>query len=76
MAVAWKLQEFLDEHDLTVYALMKETGLSQSTAYKLGHGDTKVIKLTTLNKIITALETLTGKTVDVNDVLTYQRDAS
>jgi DNA-binding Xre family transcriptional regulator len=74
MAVMWKLQDFLDTHGVTVYALMKETGLSQSTAYRLGHSDTKVVKLATLNKIITALETLTGEAVSVGDVLTYQRD--
>ena len=75
MPVKWKVKQFLDVNGLTPYRLMKASGLAQGTVYRLVNGDTQNLNASTLDATIKALRTLTGKTVDINDVLEYQEEA-
>lgn len=71
MPVKWKVKEYLQAHGLTPYRFMKESGLAQGTAYRLVNGDTRNLNADTLDAVIRALRTLTGKPVDVADLLEY-----
>ena len=73
MAVKWKVKAFLDSHDITPYRLMKESGLAQGTVYRLVNDDTTGLNTETLNAVLDALSDLTGKALNVNDVLEYTR---
>lgn len=73
--VRWKVRQYLEAHNLTPYRLMKESGLAQGTVYRLVNGDTQNLNATTLDATIRALRTLTGKPVDIPDVLEYQGEA-
>lgn len=75
MTVRWKVGDLLKEADKTVYAFWKESGLAKRTAYRIAEyapESTPAITVDTLDATIKALRTLTGKPVDVADVLEYQ----
>ncbi len=74
MPVRWKVKQFLEAHSLTPYRLMKESGLAQGTVYRLVNGDTQNLNASTLDATIKALRTLTGKRVDIPDVLEYREE--
>jgi DNA-binding Xre family transcriptional regulator len=74
MPVRWKVKQFLGAHSLTPYRLMKESGLAQGTVYRLVNGDTQNLNASTLDATIKALRTLTGKRVDIPDVLEYREE--
>ncbi len=74
MPVRWKVKQFLEAHRLTPYRLMKESGLAQGTVYRLVNGDTQNLNASTLDATIKALRTLTGKRVDIPDVLEYREE--
>lgn len=61
-----------DSHNLTPYALVKESGLAANTVYAMSRGEQKQAALDTLDKTITALKTLTGVPVSVCDILEHQ----
>jgi transcriptional regulator with XRE-family HTH domain len=65
----WTLKDYLNQHDLTAYQLAKATGLSVNTIYPLARGEAKGIQLETLQTVLDALDDLTGKRVDVSDLL-------
>lgn len=71
----WKLKEYLDSNGLTVYQLWKATGLSKTGTYKIVKNQVGGLEFDALGRIITALEKLTGKRVEPNDVLEVVRDA-
>jgi DNA-binding Xre family transcriptional regulator len=75
MPTKWKLKEFLEHHDITVYRLAKETGdqLTRNTLYNLTTKEPKRIELNTIDVLIPALEQLTGKRVELSDLLEYER---
>ena len=75
MPVRWKVKQFLDSHDLSTYRLWKESGLAMGTAYRLVRGDTTSLNADTLDKVIGALQRLTGKSVDLSDLLLYEPPA-
>ena len=76
MPTRWKLKEFLQEHDISPYALSQQTTgkLSMKSVYNLV-ADTPPtnIRTTTFDALIPALEQLTGKHVDITDLLAYER---
>lgn len=76
MGVRWKLREFLDAHDITPHqlALEIESKLSQRSVYSLANARTSGVRFDTLETIIPALRELTGKPVNVQDLLEYQDD--
>jgi DNA-binding Xre family transcriptional regulator len=70
--IRWKLKAVLDENGITPYRLMQETGLAGSTIYRLTTGKTEGVQGKVLDKILTALHTLTGKTFSVCDVIEWE----
>jgi DNA-binding Xre family transcriptional regulator len=74
MALAWKVKEFLEAHNVSAYRLMKEAGVAQGTAYRLANNQANGLNLKTLDAVIEALRRLTGKRVLLADLLEYQED--
>ena len=74
-AVKWKLKEYLDRHELSVYALTKTSDLSPNTVYTIARGDTNQVKLETLAGLFKGLRKLTGEEVSFEDVLEHTPDA-
>ncbi len=72
MPIKWKANEYLQAHNITPYRLMKESGLAQGTIYRIVNGEAKGVDTVTLDATIRALRKLTGKPVDVSDLLEYQ----
>jgi DNA-binding Xre family transcriptional regulator len=72
MPIRWKLKDVLNESGITAYQLMKESGLAGSTIYRLTGGKTEGVQGKVLDRILTALHRLTGKTFDVGDVLEWR----
>lgn len=72
--VRWKLKEFLDAEGITAYKLAEVThgDLSQKGVYRLTSGDLKGIRFDSLEAIIPALHKLTGKHVQVSDLLEFR----
>ena len=70
-----KLKQILYDHDLTVTTLSNASGISKQTLYSFTRKYNKPngIKFETLEKIVTALEQLTGKVLEPNDLLTFKR---
>lgn len=74
MAVKWKIKELLRENGITPYRLMKDTGLSQGTAYRLANNDFNSVNAEIIDAVVKALRKLTGKPVEVADLLEYQEE--
>jgi hypothetical protein len=74
MPVRWKVKEYLAAHGVTPYRFWLESGLAKGTAYRLVNGDTQNLNAATLDATIKALRTLTGKRVDIPDVLEYREE--
>lgn len=72
--VKWKLKEYLEGQNLSVYQLWKATGLSKTGTYKIVNNQVKGLEFDALGRIISALEKLTGRTVEPNDVLEVVRN--
>ncbi|GGS25980.1 helix-turn-helix domain-containing protein [Deinococcus knuensis] len=69
------MADFLAEHGLTAYALGKAMGTSyMNTVYRMarrGHEPSR-IDLPTLVNVLDGLRTLTGKEVEIADILIYE----
>jgi DNA-binding Xre family transcriptional regulator len=74
MPVRWKLKEFLQENEITPYKLSKAVAgeLSQKGVYRLTSEELSGVNFDTLSVIIPVLRDLTGKPVNVQDLLEYQ----
>ena len=70
--VIWKLRSYLDQHNVSAYALLKATDLAPSTVYALARGDQTRVDLGVLDKVIGGLEALTGQAVTFDDLLTRE----
>lgn len=73
MGVRWKLREFLDAHNITPHQLAVKTDgkLSQRSVYSLANSRTNGVRFDTLEAIIPVLKELTGKPVQLTDLLDY-----
>lgn len=71
MAVRWKIKELLESNELSVYAFWQESGLAKGTAYRLVNGETDTINTQTLDATMKALRALTGKHLEIADLLEY-----
>lgn len=69
MAVNWALAEYLDQHDLTPYQLMKESGLSSNTVYPMARNQAERVSRDVLDKVLESLRRLTGEQTQVGDIL-------
>ena len=72
MPVRWKLQSILRQHRISTYRLWKESGLAMATAYRLARGDSKYVNAETLDRVLGALERLTGTPFQVGDLVNYE----
>ncbi|MFC4426986.1 helix-turn-helix domain-containing protein [Deinococcus navajonensis] len=73
MNVRWKVKEFLDSNQKSTYALWKASGLSRTTTYAIAAGAMKGVEFDTLAKLLGGLESITGKRVELADVLEVTR---
>jgi DNA-binding Xre family transcriptional regulator len=65
----WRLDDLLKAASITPYRLHKESGLAMNTVYALARGESKQIRLETLEQLLPALEALTGQPVTLSDLL-------
>lgn len=70
--VRWKLQDFLEEHNLTTYALVRASDLAPNTVYSLARGATKHVRLDTVAGVLGGLRRLTGQEVGLADILEHE----
>ena len=78
VATCWRFKQFLDENNISVYSVVQETTgkLSRTAVYDLASRDSPTsIRISTFDALLPALEKLTGKQVDITDLLTYDRSA-
>ena len=69
--IQWKLKEVLEQNGVTAYQLMQDTGLAGSTVYRITGGKTDAVQGKVLDRILTSLHNLTGKTFGVGDLLEW-----
>ncbi|MDX2007192.1 MAG: helix-turn-helix transcriptional regulator [Meiothermus sp.] len=73
--VKWKIREMLEANNITAYRLWKDSGLAQQTVYTLAQNKGDRVDLNTLSTVITTLERLTHRRVELADVLEVVRNA-
>lgn len=67
-----KLREYLDDHGLSAYRLMREArGISPNSIYAYAANRRKP-SIHNLERLLAALERLTGKPVSISDLLEYR----
>lgn len=69
--VKWQLQDFMQTHGVTQYALQKESGVALNTIKSIYRGETQRPDLEVLDRLIVALANLTKRRVGVSDLLEY-----
>lgn len=76
--VRCRLSEFLEVEGISVYRLHAELSgrISRTGLYKIARSETSGIDFQSLADILTALESLLGKRVEIKDLLVYMRDGS
>lgn len=74
----WKLPEYLEQHEITPYRLGVELGGHKRipVIYRLAKKDKPPTRVDfdTLGELIKGLRVLTGKNVQLSDLLEYQDD--
>ncbi len=65
----WKLKDYLDNHKLSAYALTKTASVAPNTVYALARGNHERVSLEVLDKVMEALDSMTGQRVSVCDLL-------
>ncbi len=71
MPIRWKVKAILDAHGISVNQFKKESGLAQGTAYRLANGETDTINTKTFEATIETLRRLTGKDINIADIVEY-----
>lgn len=72
--VRWKLKALLDHHQprpITRYALQKEAGVAMNTIRAMYDNTSGGVEFGTLGKVLRALQTLTGQSLTVADLIEY-----
>lgn len=69
--VRWKLNDYLEAHQISVYALIQASELSPNTVYEIARGKSKQARLETLGALLSGLQALTNSRVELTDVLEY-----
>lgn len=75
MPIHWKVSEILEAHGITGYQFWRASGLPKRSAYRVVNGDARNVNADTLDATVRALRTLTGKPLNVSDLLEYQEEA-
>ncbi len=70
--VRWKLRDFLEQNNLTTYALVRASDLAPNTVYSLARGATKHVRLDTIAGVLGGLRRLTGHEVSLSDILEHE----
>ena len=72
----WKFKDFLDEHKITPYRLQKELGgtVSHRLSYDWAKERPERLHLSVLERVMGALEDITGKSVSIEDFLEFTPD--
>lgn len=72
----WKFKEYLKQHDVTPYRLQKELGgqVSHRLSYDWARERPERLHLAVLERVMAALEDLTGEPVEIGDLLTFVPD--
>jgi Cro/C1-type HTH DNA-binding domain len=72
--IVWKLKPFLEHHNISAYALAKQVApkLASNTVYSLVRETPKRVDMESLEMILIALKELTGKKVDIPQLLEYK----
>lgn len=76
-AVRWRLSRYLEERNLTAYALAKAGGINRmTTVYRIAKvgSEPSRVDLPTLAAILDGLRKLTGEDVQITDILEYVPD--
>ena len=69
--VRWMIRPLLERHHISTYRLMRESGLAQGTVYRLVNGETQSLNVETLDRVMAALQRLTGERLEISDLLRY-----
>lgn len=72
--IKWTLRNYLDTNELSAYRLAQTAKVSPATVYALARGDHERVSLEVLDKVLTALEHLTGKPAEIGDLLEREPD--
>lgn len=75
MPIRWKVGEVLAAQGITGYRFWKVSGLPQRSAYRVFNGDARNINADTLDATVQALRELTGKPLNVGDLLEWQPES-
>jgi predicted transcriptional regulator len=73
MPFKWKVAEILEKHQITPYRLAKDSGLANNTVYAIVNGKSEVMHGQVLEKLLSTLEDLTGKKLNIQDVVEWSR---
>ena len=75
MATQWRLKNVLAEHNLrpAVVAAATEGRLSRNSVYALARG-AEAVRLETLDVLLPTLRRLTGKDLEVSDLIVWEPD--
>lgn len=74
MAIRFTLAEILNKYDIQQIQLAEESDTRAATIHQLCHGTVKRVNVEMLNRIIPALERLTGAKHSLEDIMIYVRD--
>lgn len=64
-----RLKEFLEERGISVYSLIKASGLAPNTLYAIARGSSGNARLDTIAGILSGLRRLTGEDVSLADIV-------
>ena len=74
MKVRWQLRTFLQQHNVSVYAVWKASGISKTTLYAISNGHMDGVQFDTLAKLVGGLERILGRRVTLEDILEVTRN--
>lgn len=74
MAIRFTLAEILNKYDIQQIQLAEESNTRAATIHQLCHGTVKRVNVEMLDRIIPALERLTGAKHSLEDIMIYVRD--
>lgn len=74
MAIRFTLSEILNKYDIQQIQLAEESDTRAATIHQLCHGTVKRVNVEMLDRIIPALERLTGAKHSLEDIMIYVRD--
>lgn len=70
--VKWRLKEFLVRHNISVYELVRRSGLAPNTVYSASRGEQDQVRLSTIAGLLKGLRELLGRDVDLTEILVHE----